>query len=236
MLIVDAVLETVDTADFSFWPVADLPPYRPLALSPRMSLLELGTALATLTDYNSRASGDDRPVTDADEQIRRLLEAEKVIAPGGLRFHHTDIGITVSPGCCCGLEDWREWFDVLTGETPWLGHDPSPRIEHADTVIRLWPDGGDAVTAPSTRPLEIPVGDLAGILQSVRDGMHGFLSLTEQWAASHVPSLAMDLVTKLDKDLAISAPLPSDTANTCGRRQRVEGRASGDDHILGESW
>ncbi|MEU9117203.1 hypothetical protein AB0D04_36985 [Streptomyces sp. NPDC048483] len=206
----DAVLETVDTADFSFWPVADLPPYRLLTLSRRMSLPEVGSALATLADYNSRTSGDDRPVTDAGEQIRRLLEAEKVIAPGGLLIHHTGIDVTVSPGCCCGLEDWREWLDVLTGETPWLGHDPSPRIEHADTVIRLWPDGGDAAQAPSARPLEIPVGDLAGILQSVRDDMQGFLSLTEQWAAGHVPSLAMDLVTRLDEDLAISAPLPSD--------------------------
>jgi hypothetical protein len=28
VLIVNAVLETPDTADFSFWPVADLPPYQ----------------------------------------------------------------------------------------------------------------------------------------------------------------------------------------------------------------
>jgi hypothetical protein len=40
--------------------------------------------------------------------------------------------------------------------------------------------------------------------------MHGFLSLAKQWATCHVPSLAMDLATKLDEDLAISAPLPSD--------------------------
>lgn len=88
---------------------------------------------------------------------------------------------------------------------------PSPRIEHADKLIRLWADGGEEATkAPSVRPVEIPVGDLVGILYSVRDAMHGFLSLTKQWATCHVPSLAMDLATKLDEDLAISAPLPSD--------------------------
>ncbi|MET8403762.1 hypothetical protein [Streptomyces sp900116325] len=176
-----------------------------------MSLPEIGAALAALAEYNSQASDDDSPVTDAGEQIRRLLEAEKVIAPGGLRIRRTDNDVTVSPGCCCGLEDWREWLDVLTGETPWLGHDPSPRIEHADKLIRLWADGGEEATkAPSARPIEIPVDDLVGILNSVRDAMRGFLSLTKQWAACHVPSLAVDLATKLDEDLAISAPLPSD--------------------------
>ncbi|MFJ8007304.1 hypothetical protein [Streptomyces fagopyri] len=206
---VDAVLETVDTADFSLWPVADLPPYRFLAVSHHMSLPEVGTALATLADYNSRASGDDSPVTEAKELIRRLLETETVIAPGGLRIRRTDVDVTVSPGCCCGLESWREWLDVLTGGTPWLGHDPSPRIEHDDKVIRVWPDGGEAPKAPSTRPIEIPVCDLLGILHSVRDAMQGFLSLTKQWATHHVPALALDLATKLDEDLAISAPLPS---------------------------
>lgn len=167
--------------------------------------------LAALAEYNSQASGDDSPVPDAGEQTRRLLEAEKAIAPGGLRIRRTDIDVKAPPGCDCGLEDWREWLDVLTGETPWLGHDPSPRIEHADKLIRLWADGGEEATkAPSVRPVEIPVGDLVGILYSVRDAMHGFLSLTKQWATCHVPSLAMDLATKLDEDLAISAPLPSD--------------------------
>ncbi|MFF7580554.1 hypothetical protein ACFZBE_37195 [Streptomyces sp. NPDC008061] len=90
-----------------------------------MSLPEIGAALAALAEYNSYASGDDSPVTDTGEQVRRLLEAEKNIAPGGLRIRRTDIGVTVSPGCFCGLEDWREWLDVLTGETPWLGHDPA---------------------------------------------------------------------------------------------------------------
>ncbi|GAA2460250.1 hypothetical protein GCM10010405_50710 [Streptomyces macrosporus] len=174
----DAVLETVDTADFSLWPVAGLPPHRLLALSPHMTPLEVGTALATLADYNSRTPDDHRPVTDAHERIRRLLETDKVIAPGGLRIHHTDIDVTVSPGCCCGLEDWREWLDITNGDTPWLGHDPSPRVEHADPVVRLWPHGGDAADAPSERPIEIPVGDLPGILRTVRDGLHGFLSLS----------------------------------------------------------
>ncbi|MFH8349584.1 hypothetical protein [Streptomyces sp. NPDC018045] len=203
MLIANAVLETPDTVDFSFWPVADLPSYQFMALSSSMSPREVGSALAMLADYNSRACDDDRPLMDADEAIRRLLETDKVIAPGGLRFHDTRTNVTVRPGCCCGLEDWREWLDVADGETLWLGHAPSPRLEHADEVVRLWPD-----SAPSGRPIEIVAGELPRILRTVQEGLQGFLSLTKEWAARRVPTLAEDLAVRLDEDLAISAPLP----------------------------
>ncbi|MFI6764593.1 hypothetical protein [Streptomyces sp. NPDC050355] len=208
VLIVNAVLETPDTVDFSFWPVADLPPYQFMALSGSMSPLEVGTATAMLADYNSRTGDDDRPLTDAGEAIRRLLETDKVIAPGGLRVHDTRTNVTVRPGCCCGLEDWREWLDVANGETLWLGHDPSPRLEHADEAVQLWPDGADAQETPSGLPIEIMVGDLPAILQTVQEGLQGFLYLTKQWATRHVPTLAEDLTARLDEDLAISAPLP----------------------------
>jgi hypothetical protein len=146
-------------------------------------------------------------LTDASEAIRRMLETDKVIAPGGLRFHDTRTNVTVRPGCCCGLEDWREWLDVVNGGTLWLGHDPSPRLEHADEVVQLWPDGADAQETPSGQPIEIVVGDLPGILQTVHEGLQGFLLLTKQWATRQVPTLAEDLAARLDEDLAISAPL-----------------------------
>ncbi|WP_328315572.1 hypothetical protein [Streptomyces sp. NBC_00388] len=208
MIIVNAVLETPDTVGFSLWPVADLPPYQFMALSGSMSPLEVGTALTKLVDYTWRTGEDDRPLTDADEVIRRLLETDKVIATGGLRVHDTRTDVTVLPGCCCGLEDWREWLDVANGETLWLGHDPSPRLEHTDEAVQLWPDGADAQEAPSGLPVEIMVGDLPVILQTVQEGLQGFLYLTKQWATRHVPTLAEDLTARLDEDLAISAPLP----------------------------
>lgn len=120
----------------------------------------------------------------------------------------TRTNVTVQPGCCCGLEDWREWLDVADGETLWLGHDPSPRLEHADEIVQLWPDSVDAQETSSGQPIEIVVGDLPGILHTVQEGLQGFLSLTKQWATRHVPTLAEDLAARLDEDLAISAPLP----------------------------
>lgn len=59
------------------------------------------------------------------EFIRRMIDADCLIAPGGLRIRDTSRGIAVNPGCCFGLENWRDWLDVADGGTPWLGHDPS---------------------------------------------------------------------------------------------------------------
>ncbi|WP_458248501.1 hypothetical protein [Streptomyces sp. MAI_2237] len=207
MLIVNTVLETPDAADFSLWPVADLPPYHFMALSGTMSPLEVGSALAQLVDYNTLTGDDDRPLVDAGEAIGRLLETDKVIAPGGLRLYDSRTNVTVRPGCCCGLEDWREWLDIADGEAPWLGHDPSPRLEHVDEAVHLWPDTVGTQETTSGQPIVIGVGDLPGILQTVQEDLQGFLSLTEQWATRHAPTLAEDLAARLDEDMAISAPL-----------------------------
>ncbi|GAA2983877.1 MULTISPECIES: hypothetical protein [Streptomyces] len=102
--------------------MADLPPYRFMALSGSMSPLDVGSAMAMLADYNSPTGGDDRSLTDDGEAIRGLLETDEVIAPGGLCVRDIRNNVTVRPGCCCGLEDWREWLDVADGETLWLGH------------------------------------------------------------------------------------------------------------------
>ncbi|MFI9237245.1 hypothetical protein [Streptomyces sp. NPDC053079] len=224
MLIADAVLETIDVADFALWPVAALPPYGFLALSGRMSMPEVGTAMAILTDYNSGDSDDDhgleddRPASDPAERVRRLITTDHPIARGGVRLRDTGTGVTVNPGCCCGLEDWHEWFGIPNGDLPWLGHDPSPRIEpagQAGHAIRLWPDGGDADEAPSTDPIELALADLPGMLGTVRDELRGFLSLVEQWAGRYVPSLGGELTARIEAALA-----PPDSCGPPGRRDQ----------------
>ncbi|WP_318218799.1 hypothetical protein [Streptomyces sp. SCL15-6] len=134
------------------------------------------------------------------------MTAERVIAPGGLRIRDTASGVTVAPGCCSGLEDWRDWLGLVNGEEPWLGHDPTPHIEHLGAKVRLWPDED-----PSEKSfIDLPLDQLPELLGSVRDQLVGFLAAVEAWAAQHAPALAARLVAKLDEDLAISAPLPQD--------------------------
>ncbi|WP_245697077.1 hypothetical protein [Streptomyces phaeochromogenes] len=200
----DAVLETYVAADFDLWPVADSPPGRLLALSGELSSLEVGTAMAVLTSYN-KGQRERRPRAPEDslEQVGRLLATECVIAPGGLRIRDTATGVTAVPGCCFGLEDWRDWLDLMKGAEPWLGHDPAPRVEHAGAVARLWPDG----ERPESPPVDLPLAQLPGLLGSVQDRLVGFLGAVEAWAMSHTPSIAAAVVAKLDEDLALSAPL-----------------------------
>ncbi|MFI6274991.1 hypothetical protein [Streptomyces sp. NPDC050988] len=200
----DAVLETHLTADFALWPVAELPPDRLLVLSGELSPHEIGTAMAVLTTYNKgRRERRPRAPKDSLEQVGRLVATECVVAPGGLRIRDTATGVTAVPGCCCGLENWREWLDLTNGDEPWLGHDPWPRIEHAGAIARLWPDGD----RPEGLPIELPLAQLPEQLGLVRERLAGFLRAVEAWATSYAPSIADAVVAKLDEDLAVSAPL-----------------------------
>ena len=204
VLIMDAVLETYEAADFALWPVADPPAERLLTLSGDLSPLEVGTAVAALACYNDDA-GEHRSPESSVELLHRLASAETVIAPGGLRIRDTTTGVTVEPGCCFGLENWRDWLGLFDGEEPWLGHDPTPGVEYAGPLVRLWPD---AERLPSGPAIELPLTGLPGLLTSVRAHLTGFLGLVEQWAVPDMPAaLTARLVTKLDESLTATAPL-----------------------------
>ncbi|MEV8313579.1 hypothetical protein AB0Q95_05345 [Streptomyces sp. NPDC059900] len=206
MLIMDAVLETYGTKDFALWPVADPPAGPLLALSGDLSPHELGTAMAVLTSYN-KGSRERRAASPEDcvEQIRRLVATECIVAPGGLRLRDTATRVTVLPGCCNGLENWRDWLDLLDGGEPWLGHDPTPGVEHVAgaATVRLWPDGDDR----EGLPVSLPLAQLAVLLSSVREQLVGFLACVEEWTAQYAPRLTTAVVAKLSEDLAIGGPL-----------------------------
>ncbi|MEW1925757.1 hypothetical protein [Streptomyces sp. NPDC088360] len=204
----DAVLETYQAKEFTLWPVADFPPDGLLSLSGPLTPRQVGTAMAVLTDYNKgQRKRGQRCAEDPAEQMRALVAAETVAAPGGLRVRDTATGVTASPGCCFGLENWRDWLDLTKGEEPWLGHDPTPRTEHVGTSIRLWPDENRR-TGPH---IDIPRAELPELLESVRDNLVGFLGSVDRWTAALVPPLPPALTTalmaKLDAGLAVSAPL-----------------------------
>ncbi|WP_420037746.1 hypothetical protein ACN2WE_40785 [Streptomyces sp. cg28] len=203
MLIMDVVLVTYEAADFALWPVADSPADHLMALSGELSMREIGTVMAVLTSYNQ--SDDAAPVRDPETsmgQVSQLLATDQVIAPGGIRIRETSTGETAPPGCCLGLENWRDWQELMNGEQPFLGHDPAPRTEHTGTTVRLWPD----TKHPDGLPIELPLTRLPELLGSVQVQLVGFLSSVEEWATRYAPPLADALVRKLDADLAIKTP------------------------------
>jgi len=90
-----AVLETPFTApDPVPWLVATLEPSAWLTLDGTCGDPEVGLFAAVVANYNNIPPGE-------------LATAEHLIAPGGLIL--TDANTTIVPGCCSGLEDWRDW-------------------------------------------------------------------------------------------------------------------------------
>ncbi|WP_043625323.1 hypothetical protein [Nonomuraea candida] len=197
MITVEVVLETYDAVDFTAWPITEPSGDRLLTLSGRMPPADVGTAMAVLFSYNGISVTHATDLTEARLE-RHLAEAEGLIAPGGLRFRDTGTGVSISPGCCFGLENWRDWWDVVRGQETWLGHDPTPHVTHAGHVIRLRQHEEDPAF------IELAPGELASLLTTAQQDLAGFLGLAGRWAATTIPALADRLVPALDQYFKIS--------------------------------
>ncbi|MFD1536228.1 hypothetical protein [Nonomuraea guangzhouensis] len=200
MIIVDVVLETYDAVGFTAWPIAEPSSDRLLALSGQMSPAEVGTAMAVIFKYNHIPVVHAADMTEAHLE-QHLAQREALIAPGGLRFRDATTNVEVTPGCCFGLENWRDWWDVVHGQEPWLGHDPTPHIQHNGQVIQLRQDGLDT-PAP---PIEITRSELSNLLTTAQQRLTGFLNLAQRWTAGTTPGLAGRLIAVLDEHLMITA-------------------------------
>ncbi|WP_228010899.1 hypothetical protein [Nonomuraea phyllanthi] len=155
MVIVDAVLETYDADGFTAWPIAQPSNDCLLALSGLLSPAEVGTAMAVIFSYNGIPVTHATNLTGAHLE-QHLAEAEGLIAPGGLRFRDNTTGVTIAPGCCFGLENWRDWWDVIGGKNPGSATTPR-RTSHiwvmssnsGSTMGTLLPSRSPAASSPA---------------------------------------------------------------------------------------
>jgi hypothetical protein len=194
VIILEPVIETYDAKRFGVWPVGTRLDFEGLVLSGELASADVGTVMAVIAVCNGIAPyGEEDEHLSPAELIQRIIQTEEdadsLWAPGGLRVRDTATGLTVSPGCCCGLEGWQEWNQVAAGQSPWdiwLGHDPTPWVEHLGHKIRVWPDGGpggyEAGPPAGTSPIEIPVSDLPGLIAGAHKQLQDFLDLLEPWA------------------------------------------------------
>jgi len=221
VIIIEPVIETSDARGFTAWPVSARPGPRDLALSGELTPADIGTAIAVIAVYNHDhitppGEEDDHPAPA--RLIQRITQAESLIAPGGLRVRDTATGLTVNPGCCCGLEDWQEWNQAAAGQSPWLGHSPAPWTEYLGHAIRVWPDGGDepAGAAPpaGVLPIEIPASDLPRLIASAHQQLQRFLDLLEPWALPLAGSAAGSLAPALATHFHVTWPAPAPTARS----------------------
>ena len=147
-----------------------------IRLSGEMTDQEIGSIVAQLVQYNQLDfSGESHMVLD------RILNAESLILPGGLQAVFDDQ--TIFPSCCCGLETWREWQAFLTtGNSPWLGHDPSPWVEAKNERVSIWSDGGLGESTQQAFQIDVSRSTFQQALQIVEQDLQDFLCSVDSWA------------------------------------------------------
>ncbi|SCF27706.1 hypothetical protein GA0074696_4014 [Micromonospora purpureochromogenes] len=195
------------SGDCPFWPVAPGPHL--VAVPCRAAPEQVGAVLWALVAPAVTDDDLSAIATSAAEAIEAYLAAgDNGYAAGGLRV--SDGNVVIDPGCCVGLDEWREWGSVLHGQPPYLGHDPDVFLEDRGAVLRLWqhvaavPPGDADLAGPH---VDIPRAQFPGLLRGVRRDLTGLLAELDGWARAAVPGLAGPLVAAVDARLAVTAPL-----------------------------
>ncbi|MGW3321423.1 hypothetical protein [Streptomyces virginiae] len=182
------VLETNTPDGFDLWPVAEAEPFGFLPLSGELSPAEVGTAVMRIARCNDVDPDGDRPPRPSDPLasfLHGLLTFDDLFAAGGLRVTDNSTGITFLPGCCDGLEDWRDWHRLIeSGGLLGFGHDPvSPIAERFGDAVRL------TVNAErrDSPVIELSLTELRHLLTGAERDLADFHALAADWALQHLP-------------------------------------------------
>ncbi len=203
------VLEIYVPADFSLWPVAEGESSGFMALSGRLTSAEVGTVLMLIARCNDidpdPGAGDDRLPRPADPLasfLHGLLTFDDLFAAGGLRVVDGSTGVTLLPGCCSGLEDWRDGYSVIDGTgCAFLGHDPDPVVELAGDSVRLVVD----IEQSDSPVIELSAVEFRRLLDGVGRDLTDFLALAADWVRRHLPDHAEPVIGALVRVLAVPA-------------------------------
>ncbi|WP_143140942.1 hypothetical protein [Nannocystis exedens] len=170
---------------------------RTIALTGALDRLEVGTVMAAIASFGR--AGDDEVEASAVAEVRRILDLDQVTVGGGIEVTVEGV-VVVTPQCCAGLEQWREWLAFLDGgPEPWGGHDPMLRVTRtaSGSIAFGYEDSAECLVAPER---------LRAALGAVEAELAAFAGLLAGWAEVHVPGLAEALVDKLGRDLALRPP------------------------------
>ncbi|XVU20989.1 hypothetical protein ACQPZJ_27385 [Actinoplanes sp. CA-054009] len=202
-------VEPLDASTAPAWPVAADGPWSWVALDAHCTDEQVGLFVAVL------ASRIEVPLSDGAAQAAEALVAEEVLLiNGGLRLHDSATATIVVPGCCAGLENWRDWADVLSGDPIWLGHAPEPQIEMIGENLRLWQDGRHRDDSAGSH-IDIPRAALPTMLLDVQNDLLGFLKALTGWADRvGLGQRALSLVEAIDESFKITSPGPTTTSTT----------------------
>ncbi|MEV2193808.1 hypothetical protein AB0I02_22905 [Streptomyces phaeochromogenes] len=112
--------------------------------------------------------------------------------------------VTFVPGCCDGLEDWRDWQRFVDdGGLLGFGHDPvSPIAECFGDTVRLTVNA-DQSDSPV---IELSVTDLRHLLVGAERDLVDFLALAADWAYRQLPDHCAAVPAALARVLDLPAP------------------------------
>ncbi|MFI6440813.1 hypothetical protein [Streptomyces sp. NPDC050759] len=206
MITVRPVLEICAPEGFDLWPVAAAEPYTFLPLGGELTQDEIGTAVMALASCNDLDPDDDRPPRPADPLggfLHGLLTMDPLFASGGLRVTDTATGAVLVPGCCSGLEDRGDWWEVLDGDG-WagFGHNPSPVAERYGETVRLTVDS-DAEASPV---IEVSVPELRRLLTQAEHEVAAFLHQAALWTARQLPDRSEQVSRAIKRALTLPTP------------------------------
>ncbi|MFD8566671.1 hypothetical protein [Streptomyces sp. NPDC059639] len=203
VIVMQPVLEIVAADDFALWPVSEHESYGYLVLDGELTPAEVGTAVMRIADSNNFTSEEEHgpcPTDPLGAFLHGLLTMPDLIAAGGFRV--ADIGtdaVFVEPGCCNGLETWRDWLEVLDGTgCSYFGHDPSSAAERIGDTVRLTLD---AHVKDGSPVIELRVDQVRTLVTGAEADLRNFHSLAETWAEKHLPTHAVAVTAALARAL-----------------------------------
>ncbi|WP_327207289.1 hypothetical protein OG336_00535 [[Kitasatospora] papulosa] len=198
-----------DPAQVALWPVGEHESYGYLVLNGELTPAEVGTAVMQIADCNALEPEEEHGPHPNDPLgifLHGLLTMPDLFAAGGFRVtdNATDT-VFVEPGCCNGLETWRDWLEVLNGTgCSYFGHDPSSMAERLGDIVRLTFDAHESDSSPV---IELSVDQIRTLVAGAQRDLQDFLSLAETWAEQHLPTHAAAVTAALARALDL-APTP----------------------------
>jgi hypothetical protein len=185
------------------WHIAAVPPFQLFRIHGDMAPEETGSLVAALTDPLELAPG-----LSTQEILRQLSELRYFGLRGGLAVSICG-RLAVRPGCCSGLEEWREWWAIRDGQSPWMGHDPTPWCQFLDDgLVRFWSGGGYTQTEVEPH-VDLPMRFVTESLELVHDDLRAVLGRLGDWLSGFGCADAETLLSKFDRSFAISTTRPA---------------------------
>ncbi|MGW4229253.1 hypothetical protein ACWEF9_08185 [Streptomyces sp. NPDC004980] len=196
------VLEIGRSDGFALWPVVESRRVGHLPLGGGLTAAEVATAVMRIAGCNDiDPEHDGRPPRPADPLgsfLHGLLTFDELFAAGGMRVTDSSTGITLLPGCCNGLEDWRDWHEVL-GERACasFGHDPDPLAERLGDTVRLTVDAERS----DSPVIELSATELGRLLDGAERDLAAFLALAGAWVSENLPGHSAPVTAALARAL-----------------------------------